>query len=46
MGQTTMAIALSDITGIEIGMTVQNPSYFALGTTIHAITPSGTGGLF
>jgi hypothetical protein len=40
----TMAIALSDITGIEIGMTVQNPSYFALGTTINAITPSGTGG--
>ena len=37
-------IALSDITGIEIGMTVQNPSYFALGTTIDAITPSGTGG--
>jgi hypothetical protein len=38
------AIALPDITGIEIGMTVQNPSYFALGTTIDAITPFGTGG--
>jgi hypothetical protein len=41
-GVTT--IALSDITGIEIGMTVQNPSYFALGTTIDAITSFGTGG--